>query len=57
MMFQGSKNASKDYFVYAEKAGANLAEGGVRTVSDEHASSGRVGEVVILDAEGRPVSR
>jgi hypothetical protein len=36
MMFQGSKNASKDYFVYAEKAGANLAEGGVRTVSDEH---------------------
>ena len=29
MMFQGSKNASKDYFVYAEKAGANLAEGGV----------------------------
>ena len=29
MMFQGSKNASKDYFAYAEKAGANLAEGGV----------------------------
>jgi zinc protease len=29
MMFQGSKNASKDYFVYAEKAGANLQEGGV----------------------------
>jgi zinc protease len=29
MMFQGSKNASKDYFSYAEKAGANLQEGGV----------------------------
>jgi zinc protease len=29
MMFQGSKNASGEYFVYAEKAGANLAEGGV----------------------------
>ncbi len=29
MMFQGSKNAAKDYFVYAEKAGANLQEGGV----------------------------
>ena len=29
MMFQGSKNAPKDYFVYAEKAGANLQEGGV----------------------------
>jgi len=29
MMFQGSKNASQEYFVYAEKAGANLQEGGV----------------------------
>ncbi|MGH9390055.1 MAG: M16 family metallopeptidase, partial [Vicinamibacteria bacterium] len=29
MMFQGSKNASKDYFAYAEKAGANLQEQGV----------------------------
>ena len=29
MMFQGSKNATEEYFVYAEKAGANLAEGGV----------------------------
>jgi zinc protease len=29
MMFQGSKNASDKYFVYAEKAGANLREGGV----------------------------
>ena len=29
MMFQGSKNASGEDFVYTEKAGANLAEGGV----------------------------
>ena len=29
MMFQGSKNASDDYFIYVEKAGANLGEGGV----------------------------
>ncbi|MFZ2492446.1 MAG: pitrilysin family protein [Thermoanaerobaculia bacterium] len=29
MMFQGSKNATEEYFVYAERAGANLREGGV----------------------------
>jgi zinc protease len=29
MMFQGSTNASEDYFVYVEKLGANLQEGGV----------------------------
>jgi zinc protease len=29
MMFQGSKNAPDDYFVYVERAGANLGEGGV----------------------------
>jgi len=29
MMFQGSKNAKEEYFAYAEKAGANLQEGGV----------------------------
>ncbi|HET7712263.1 MAG TPA: pitrilysin family protein [Thermoanaerobaculia bacterium] len=29
LMFQGSKNASGEYFTYAEKAGANLREGGV----------------------------
>ena len=29
MMFQGSKNAKEDYFVYVEKAGANIREGGV----------------------------
>jgi zinc protease len=29
MMFQGSKNASGEYFAFAEKAGANVREGGV----------------------------
>jgi len=29
MMFQGSKNASEEYFTYVERAGANLQEGGV----------------------------
>lgn len=29
MMFQGSKNADKEYFKYVERAGANLNEGGV----------------------------
>jgi len=29
MMFQGSKNAPSEYFSYAERAGANLREGGV----------------------------
>jgi len=29
MMFQGSKNASQEYFTYVEAAGANLREGGV----------------------------
>jgi zinc protease len=29
MMFQGSKNAPEDYFIYVERAGANLGEGGV----------------------------
>jgi len=29
MMFQGSANAKEDYFVYAERLGANLREGGV----------------------------
>jgi len=35
MMFQGSKNASQDYFVYAEKAGANLLEGGVNGTTNQ----------------------
>ena len=35
MMFQGSKNASDEYFVYAEKAGANLAEGGVNGTTEQ----------------------
>jgi zinc protease len=34
MMFEGSKNASKKYFTYAEKAGANLFEGGVNGTTD-----------------------
>ena len=34
MMFQGSKNASEEYFVYAEKAGANVREGGVNGTTD-----------------------
>ncbi|MBI5548953.1 MAG: insulinase family protein [Deltaproteobacteria bacterium] len=29
LMFLGSKNANEDYFVYAERLGANLREGGV----------------------------
>jgi hypothetical protein len=35
MMFQGSKDASEDYFVYAEKAGANLLEGGVNGTTNQ----------------------
>ena len=35
MMFQGSKNASKEYFTYAEMAGANLREGGVNGTTNQ----------------------
>jgi zinc protease len=35
MMFQGSKNAPKEYFTYAEAAGANLREGGVNGTTDQ----------------------
>ncbi len=35
MMFQGSKNASKDYFSYVEAAGANLLEGGVNGTTNQ----------------------
>jgi zinc protease len=35
MMFQGSKNASKDYFTYVEAAGANLSEGGVNGTTSQ----------------------
>ncbi len=34
MMFQGSKNTKGEYFAYAEKAGANLQEGGVNGTTD-----------------------
>lgn len=35
MMFQGSKNATKEYFEYAENAGANLLEGGVNGTTNQ----------------------
>src|SRR5687767_9298211 len=35
MMFQGSKNASGEYFTYVEKAGANLREGGVNGTTSQ----------------------
>jgi zinc protease len=35
MMFQGSKNASKEYFTYAEAAGANVREGGVNGTTSQ----------------------
>ncbi|HUE83678.1 MAG TPA: pitrilysin family protein [Pyrinomonadaceae bacterium] len=35
MMFQGSKNADKEYFEYVEAAGANLFEGGVNGTTSQ----------------------
>lgn len=35
MMFQGSKNASREYFEYVEAAGANLLEGGVNGTTNQ----------------------
>ncbi|QYO66578.1 M16 family metallopeptidase [Leptolyngbya sp. 7M] len=35
MMFQGSKNATKEYFDYVEAAGANLLEGGVNGTTNQ----------------------
>ncbi len=35
MMFQGSKNADKDYLKYVEAAGANLLEGGVNGTTNQ----------------------
>jgi zinc protease len=35
MMFQGSKNAAREYFTYAEMAGANLREGGVNGTTNQ----------------------
>jgi zinc protease len=34
MMFQGSANATGEYFSYAERAGANLREGGINGTTD-----------------------
>ena len=57
-MFQGSKNASGEYFVYAEKAGANLAEGGVNgTTSNDRtnyfvtAPSGNLENLLWLESD------
>jgi zinc protease len=35
LMFQGSKNAAGEYFTYAERAGANLFEGGVNGTTSQ----------------------
>ncbi|HET9130856.1 MAG TPA: pitrilysin family protein, partial [Terriglobia bacterium] len=35
LMYQGSANAPGEYFAYAEKAGANLREGGVNGTTNE----------------------
>ena len=35
MMFQGSKNANREYFEYVEAAGANLLEGGVNGTTNQ----------------------
>jgi zinc protease len=35
MMFQGSGNATEDYFTYVEKLGANLQEGGVNGTTNQ----------------------
>lgn len=35
MMFQGSKNANRDYLEYVEAAGANLLEGGVNGTTNQ----------------------
>ncbi len=35
MMFQGSQNAAKEYFTYAETAGANVREGGVNGTTNQ----------------------
>ena len=35
LMYQGSSNAKGEYFAYAEKAGANLREGGVNGTTNE----------------------
>ncbi|HEX9149908.1 MAG TPA: pitrilysin family protein, partial [Thermoanaerobaculia bacterium] len=58
MMFQGSKNAAKDYFVYAEKAGANLQEGGVNgTTNNDRTNyfatvpSGNLEEILWLESD------
>lgn len=58
MMFQGSKNVKGEYFSYAEKAGANLFEGGVngttnwdRTNYFATVSSGNIETILWLESD------
>jgi zinc protease len=58
MMFQGSKNASKEYFEYVEAAGANLFEGGVNgTTSQDRTNyfatvpSGNLEQILWLESD------
>ncbi len=58
MMFQGSKNANKEYFEYVEAAGANLLEGGVNGTTNEDRTnyfatvpSGNLEKILWLEAD------
>lgn len=58
MMFQGSKNANKEYFSYVEAAGANLLEGGVNGTTNQDRTnyfatvpSGNLENILWLEAD------
>ncbi len=58
MMFQGSKNANKEYFDYVEAAGANLMEGGVNGTTNQDRTnyfatvpSGNLENLIWLEAD------
>jgi zinc protease len=58
MMFQGSKNANKEYFEYVEAAGANLLEGGVNGTTNQDRTnyfatvpSGNLENLIWLEAD------
>jgi zinc protease len=58
MMFQGSKNANKEYFDYVEAAGANLLEGGVNGTTNQDRTnyfatvpSGNLENLIWLEAD------
>ncbi|HEY7785417.1 MAG TPA: pitrilysin family protein [Pyrinomonadaceae bacterium] len=58
MMFQGSKNASREYFEYVETAGANLFEGGVNGTTNQDRTnyfatvpSGNLENILWLEAD------